>query len=156
MLTVGDTLFPGEEHTNWLSNTKWLALETSIQAIYRLNMLYLGLKIHPCVHVHICIYMHIYLYNNNQKERGKWCNYAIILKNKRINFLKVSFQHHEHREKAGPSPEWIIRLSSCKGEKREHVSVGPSWDGTMAPVDTWRTLTVFMSQLRPLRSRRAK
>lgn len=61
-----------------------MALETSIQAIYRLNMLYLGLKIHTYVHVHICIYMHIYLYNNNQKKKD-----TMSLKKSREEYMGV-------------------------------------------------------------------
>lgn len=42
MLLAGKIVFYREEHTNWLSNTKWLALRRYIQATsYRLNRLYL-------------------------------------------------------------------------------------------------------------------
>lgn len=61
-----------------------MALETNIQAIYRLNMLYLGLKIYTYVHAHICIYMRIYLYNNNQKKKD-----TMSLKKSREGYMGV-------------------------------------------------------------------
>jgi hypothetical protein len=40
----------GKEHTNWLPNTKWSALKTYTQVIYRLSWLYLGRT-----HAHMCV-----------------------------------------------------------------------------------------------------
>lgn len=53
MLRVGDTVLAREKHTTWLSNTKCSALETSIQVIYRLSRLYLGLEIYTCTYMYI-------------------------------------------------------------------------------------------------------
>lgn len=61
MLGVGEVVFIREEHTDWLSNTKWSILKTCIQVtLYRQNKLYLRI-IYICNVINVCN-------NNEQKE----------------------------------------------------------------------------------------
>lgn len=44
MLRVGEMIFPREEHTNWLFNTKCSTLRSCAQKVYGLSTLYLEIR----------------------------------------------------------------------------------------------------------------
>lgn len=52
MLKAEETVYPREEHTTWLFNTKWSALKTHIQVtLYRLSRLYVGIDINISIYI---------------------------------------------------------------------------------------------------------
>lgn len=62
MPRAGETVVPMEEHTNWLSNTKWSVMKTYIQGtLYRLRRL--------CKE-YTCIYMYLYAVIINFKRES--------------------------------------------------------------------------------------
>jgi hypothetical protein len=67
MLRLGELVFFIEEHTYWLSNTKWSAMRTYIQiASYELNRLYLG---NTCIYTCICAYINNFLKGGHEFEK---------------------------------------------------------------------------------------
>jgi hypothetical protein len=54
MLRVVATVFPIEEYTNWLSNTKWSALKPHIWVTgYGLSRSYSGINIYIDTYIHV-------------------------------------------------------------------------------------------------------
>ena len=62
MPRVGETVFPREQHTRWLSDTDWSALKTHSPSewltLYRLWRLYLG----TYTYIHTYIYINVFIY----------------------------------------------------------------------------------------------
>lgn len=65
--------FPREEHSNWFSRAKWLALKIYIKTtLYRLNSLYVEISHTRIAHICICIHT-IRKQALGLKDRGEGC-----------------------------------------------------------------------------------